>query len=72
MTYFGHRTFRYSKNLKSANDNPSIFKEKNVKEINAGRVAGPFDISPFTNIPFRSCSEKESGRISGNPSLVIP
>jgi hypothetical protein len=51
--------------LKSANDNPSILKEKNVKEIKAGRVTGPFDISPFTNIPFRSCSEKESGKISG-------
>jgi hypothetical protein len=58
--------------LKSANDNPSILKDKNVKEIKAGRVAGPFDISPFPNIPFRSCSEKESGRISDYPSLVIP
>jgi hypothetical protein len=33
--------------LKSANDNPSILKEKIVK---AGRVAGPFDISPFPNL----------------------
>lgn len=28
IPYCGHRKFRYSKNLKSANDNPSILKEK--------------------------------------------
>jgi hypothetical protein len=35
--------------LKSANDNPSILKEKIVKDIKAGRVAGPFAISLFPN-----------------------
>jgi hypothetical protein len=33
IPYFGHRKFSYSKNLKSANDNPSILKEKIVKDI---------------------------------------
>lgn len=50
ITYVGQRKVRYSKNLKSANDNPSILKEKIVKDIKAGRVAGPFDISPFPNL----------------------
>lgn len=44
------RTYMKSKNLKSACENLKIIKEKIQIEIDAGRVAGPFDNPPFPNI----------------------
>ena len=39
-------------NLKSANENKSILREKLILEIAKGRIAGPFTKNPFPNIHF--------------------
>lgn len=48
----GPRTFRMSRNLKSAKQNPDILDEKIAIEVQAGRVGGPFrlDNLPFPNL----------------------
>lgn len=51
--YEGPRVSLDSKNLKSLNQNPDIVKQKIGKEVNAGRVAGPFFQRPFHNFRFR-------------------
>ena len=61
--------------MKSANDNPSILKEKIVKEIKAGRVAGPFDISPFPNLqisPLGLVPKKKVGEYRVIHHLLYP
>ena len=50
IPYVGKREYRYSKNLKSANENPDILREFFFKEVKAGRVDGPFDVPPFSNL----------------------
>lgn len=47
--YEGPRVSLDSKNLKSLNQNPDIVKQKIGKEVQAGRVAGPFFQRPFHN-----------------------
>lgn len=47
---FGPRKFRESPNLASANNNPEVLKAKILREVEAGRVEGPFKQSPFPNI----------------------
>ena len=49
LCYTGPRSPQTCKNLKSADQNPSIVREKIIKEIAAGRVAGPFSSIPFEN-----------------------
>lgn len=41
---------RWSNNLKSAVDNPRVMSDKIKKERDAGRVAGPFQEPPFSNM----------------------
>lgn len=46
----GRRIPRFSKNLPTALANPSIVSANLAKEISLGRVAGPFDSPPFSNL----------------------
>lgn len=48
--YSGPREARECGNLKSVADHPSIVQKKLSKEIEAGRMAGPFDTKPFKNL----------------------
>ena len=41
IPYMGQRRYRYSKNLKSANDNLNILKQKLAVEVVSGRVGAP-------------------------------
>ena len=53
-----------SKNLKPALENSDIVQQKIQKEIEAGRVEGPFESPPFDNFrvsPLGLVSKKEPG-----------
>lgn len=50
LGYYGERKFFDSKNLKSAEVNPAIVLDKINKEIQAGRMAGPFTELPFSDL----------------------
>ena len=50
LKYFGSREPRESSNLKSALQLPKIFKEKLMKEVKLGRIAGPFRYPPFPTL----------------------
>lgn len=50
INYTGPRQSRLSKNLKSIDQLPHIAQQKIQKEIDAGRVAGPFTVKPFKNM----------------------
>jgi hypothetical protein len=50
MPYKGKGKFRFSRNLLSAEENIQILKEQIYKEILSGRVAGPFENSPFSTL----------------------
>ena len=53
-----------AKNLKSANSHPEIVREKIDKEVQAGRVEGPFDRPPFLQFrvsPLGLVPKKEPG-----------
>ena len=50
LHYTGNRLPVDAINLKSARARPSILKEKILAEIEAGRVAGPFDERPFPSL----------------------
>ena len=49
IPFDGQEEALFSKNLKSANTNLEILKEKIQKEVEAGRVVGPFEDPPFQN-----------------------
>jgi hypothetical protein len=48
--YDGPRMSKFSKNLKSAIDNPTIVSTNLAKEVALGHTAGPFTNPPFTNL----------------------
>ena len=48
--YRGPRFFRLSKNLPTAKSNPEKISENLTKEVQLGRVAGPFSFPPFPNL----------------------
>lgn len=50
LKYSGSRLPRDSSNLKSAEQLPELLKVKLSKEINLGRIAGPFKIPPFPTL----------------------
>jgi hypothetical protein len=50
VPYEGKRKLRFSRNLLSAEENIQIFKENIYKEILSGRVASPFENSPFLTL----------------------
>lgn len=52
IPFFGERSSYESPNLKSALDNPYVVRAKLGKELDAGRIVGPFTHPPFQN--FRS------------------
>ena len=75
IPYQSKRQFRMSKNLKSANENVSILKEKIKHEINLGRIAGPFDECPFKNLqisPLGLVPKKEQGQFRLIHHLSFP
>ena len=45
----GHRTPRFSHNLKSADEHPDLVTKNLLKEVTLGRSAGPFLSPPFQN-----------------------
>ena len=47
LQFHGERESRRAQNLKSATERPEIVKEKLIKELNAGRMVGPFEAAPF-------------------------
>jgi hypothetical protein len=47
MKEIGNRKFRFNRNLPSATKKVDILKQKNSKEVTAGRASGPFDEPPF-------------------------
>lgn len=49
IPYYGSRCFKKTRNLQSALDNLPILRHKIQKEIEAGRVMGPFKDPPFPN-----------------------
>jgi hypothetical protein len=50
LLYSGPRLPTEAKNLKSAIDAPHIVREKLGKEVEAGRIAGPFDTRPIASL----------------------
>ena len=50
IPYVGKREYRYSKHLKSANENPDILRENIFKEAKAGWIDSSFDVPPFSNL----------------------
>ena len=50
LGYDGPRMSRFSKNLKSAIDNPNIVSTNLAKEVALGHTAGPFTNPPFANL----------------------
>ena len=50
IDYTGPRISCEFKNLRSAFNHPAELLEKVTKEISLGRIAGPFDSPPFTNL----------------------
>ena len=66
MPYKGKRKFRFSRNVLSAEENIKISKEQIYKEIMSGRVAGPFENSPFSTLqisPLGLVPKKKPGEI---------
>ena len=50
LQYTGSRVASYIHNLKSAYENIGTIKEKIGKEVNLGRMMGPFDSPPISNL----------------------
>ena len=64
LYYSGSRVPTDSKNLKSANMQSDIVRNKILAEVDAGRVAGPFQNRPLPNLrisPLGLVPKKEPG-----------
>ncbi|KAM3936780.1 LOW QUALITY PROTEIN: uncharacterized protein RB166_000609 [Leptodactylus fuscus] len=63
---FVHSDYPYFfDNLKSARDRPDVLREKISKEVELGRIVGPFSSPPFPNLrvsPFGVVPKKEAGK----------
>jgi hypothetical protein len=73
VPYQGKRKFRFSRNLLSAEENIQISKEQIYKEIMSGRVAGPFENSPFSILqisPLGLVPKKKPGEIKSYSPFV--
>ena len=73
--FAGERQFFESPNLKSAIEKPDIVISKLNKELEAGRIAGPFAVPPFPKLSllaFRHSSQEGSLGISSYTSFIIP
>ena len=65
LYYSGSRVATEAKNLKSALVQPDIVRQKIQVEVEAGRVAGPFDNRPIPNLrisPLGTVPKKEPGQ----------
>lgn len=51
VNFSGERRSQTSPNLKAALENPDIIEQKLETELSLGRIAGPFDSSPFPQFP---------------------
>ena len=75
LQYEGERFARDSPCLKSALENPIIVKEKLRKEINLGRVVGPFTTRPLPNLqcsPLGLIPKKQPGEFRLIHHLSFP
>ena len=54
LGYDGPRQSKFSKNLKSSIDNPTIVSDNLAKEVALGHTAGPFTNPPFANLQVSS------------------
>jgi len=75
LQYTGPRTSRNSRNLRSAVANPDILLSKIKKEVNEGRVAGPFSEPPFENLivsPLGLVPKKQKGEFRMIHHLSYP
>ena len=64
LYYTGPRHPRDAHNLKSVRDRPEVVRQKIMKEVEAGRVAGPFDTRPLPALrvsPLGLVPKKELG-----------
>ena len=64
LNYSGPRQRYEAKNLKSVDSNMEIVRQKISKELEAGRIGGPYDEPPFTNFrvsPLGLVPKKEEG-----------
>ena len=64
LYYTGPRHPRDAHNLKSVRDRPEVVRQKIMKEVEAGRVAGPFDTRPLPALrvsPLGLVPKKEPG-----------
>ena len=64
LQYQGERLFRDAKNLKSAYDLPEVLRIEIAKELQAGRIGGPFISPPFPQLqisPLGLIAKKEAG-----------
>jgi hypothetical protein len=54
LEFEGERGYQFSNNLNSAKNNKTIVIEKLSKELQTGRIEGPFDVPPFPNLKISS------------------
>ena len=75
LGYDGPRMSRFSKNLKSAIDNPNIVSTNLAKEVALGHTAGPFTTPPFANLqvsPIGIVPKKHSDKFRNIFHLSFP
>ena len=75
LHYIGPRQPQDANNLKSARDRPEVVWQTIMKEVEAGRVAGPFDTNPLPALrvsPLGFVPKKEPGEYSLIHHLSYP
>ena len=73
INYHGPRLPVETKNLKSVLENPRIALEKVENEIQLGKIAGPFQYSPISNLMFPYwCYSKKDFRLAIDNTFVLP
>ena len=64
------------KNLKSADEFPLVVDQKISKELQLGRIMGPYDEPPhmqnYKNFAVRSSTQENTGEVPHNSSLILP
>lgn len=75
LKYTGPRIHRESPNLLSAFQHTEALKDKIQKEINLGRIAGPFKFLPISNLqvsPCGHCAQVRWGNLASYFTSFIP
>ena len=73
--FVGEQRASQSPNLKSAIEQPQVVWSKLPKELEAGRIRGPFPHPPFPEFvcsPFSHCSQESPFRILFNSTFIVP